>query len=264
MTDKNNILRIDHDDQLDEVVNKANRCLKHVGVSFIDDEDVHDGFCLYELREIDVSSRPQVIADRLLRHSSEFLVPLGSRMSVLPGQTLSVSCDPLSDMPPFDAVRLSLTVAPEAPAPENLVGLWINLTIDGQDIRHPTEWTELSFVPGPRCGIALQAKHHGSATVCFYGVLRCRRTRASVEAEIPTATAQEVADTLEVSRHLRHIADELDQARGSLCACIEDQRTSKQDDRQTIVRVTALQERLLPKAALVSLSLLHVAPGQQG
>jgi hypothetical protein len=52
-------------------------------------------------------------------------------------------------------------------------------------------------------------------------------------------------DTLEVSRQLRHIADELDQARGSLCACIEDQRTSKQEG--TMVKKTKTKKTTAKK-----------------
>ncbi len=46
------ILRVDHDDMPNEVVDKVNRLLKQRGLEFVDDEQDHEGFMEYRLKEI--------------------------------------------------------------------------------------------------------------------------------------------------------------------------------------------------------------------
>ena len=43
------IIRVDYDDQIDDVINKINVALEEHGLSFRVDDQVHDGFDLYEL-----------------------------------------------------------------------------------------------------------------------------------------------------------------------------------------------------------------------
>jgi hypothetical protein len=49
---KDNVLRIDYDDDGDEVVDKVNEILAARGLIFVDDGLAHDGFCLFELKEL--------------------------------------------------------------------------------------------------------------------------------------------------------------------------------------------------------------------
>lgn len=42
-------MRIEYDDQLDDVVVKANKLLAVHGLQFVDDGQPHDGFCIYAL-----------------------------------------------------------------------------------------------------------------------------------------------------------------------------------------------------------------------
>jgi len=44
-------VRIDHDDQPEDIVRKINRVLSARGLEFVDDGEAHDGFCLYTLVE---------------------------------------------------------------------------------------------------------------------------------------------------------------------------------------------------------------------
>ena len=47
-----NQLRIDYDDQPDDVIEKVNEILAERKLQFVDDNEEHDGFCLYDLKEI--------------------------------------------------------------------------------------------------------------------------------------------------------------------------------------------------------------------
>ena len=46
-------LRIEYDDQPNDVVDRVNHALASVGLVFVDDGKAHEGFCVYELRKVD-------------------------------------------------------------------------------------------------------------------------------------------------------------------------------------------------------------------
>lgn len=50
----NKVVRIDYDDNPDEVLEKIDEALEELGISFEDDEQEHDAFCLYEMK-IDIT-----------------------------------------------------------------------------------------------------------------------------------------------------------------------------------------------------------------
>lgn len=58
-TNETNVLHVNCDDQPNEIIDKANGMLKRSqGLSFVDADALHDGYCLYELRT--VSDEPTV------------------------------------------------------------------------------------------------------------------------------------------------------------------------------------------------------------
>jgi hypothetical protein len=52
-------VRIDYDDQLNDVVDKINRVLRSRGLIFVDDELLHDGYCVYTLQPIKPVETPR-------------------------------------------------------------------------------------------------------------------------------------------------------------------------------------------------------------
>lgn len=45
-------MRIDHDDHLEDCIEKVNKALEKCGIAFVDDAEEHDGFCLYQLETV--------------------------------------------------------------------------------------------------------------------------------------------------------------------------------------------------------------------
>ena len=52
------VLKINHDDQPGDIIDKLNVILATIGYRMVDDDLPHDGFCLYTLQPFVQSSRP--------------------------------------------------------------------------------------------------------------------------------------------------------------------------------------------------------------
>lgn len=61
-------IRIDYDDQLNEVVDKVNAALAAHELEFRDDGEAHDGYCLYNLVSTDFWKRNEPSEDRPFDH----------------------------------------------------------------------------------------------------------------------------------------------------------------------------------------------------
>ncbi len=50
------MLRLNYDDDLTAAMDKVNKALAPYGIQFVDDEEIHEGFCLYSVstKKLDV------------------------------------------------------------------------------------------------------------------------------------------------------------------------------------------------------------------
>jgi len=218
MADEYNVLRVNYDDQPNEVVDNTNRILKrYIGLSFVDDVVVHEGFCLYALQEV---GKPAVPAeDDILRVScDDQLNEIVDNVNRILERRVELSF--IDDKEPHEGFCLYILQKVSSPVKKQNRHAYIERCAKSQN-------EEIAYDPWVRPTVG-----NVSARLTLTGRL-FQSALSSLES--PKITAQELATTSEVARQLRRIADELDQSGGSLYARVEGPHTSLRDDRQTLV-----------------------------